>query len=133
MHSGPSVKHFLGVQELSYVVPEKPFFLKNRVWFGVTPPLSVWQKNRLFLATFPKQIVLISYSNHCIGVVKNKISFFFNNSDLCSRLRWPWKSSVTWLGSPPGKEAHMGQTTSWDASACRLDTCSCKPGLHSLT
>ena len=47
-------------------------------------------------------------------------------TDLCSRLRWPWKSSVTWLGSPPGKEAHMGQTTSWDASACRLDTCSCK-------
>ena len=27
---GPSVKHVLGVQEWSYVVPEKPFF-KNRV------------------------------------------------------------------------------------------------------
>jgi len=44
---------------------------------------------------------------------------------LCSRLRCPWKSSVTWLGSPPGYDAQMGHTTSWLASACRLDTCSC--------
>ena len=43
---------------------------------------------------------------------------------LCSRFRWPWKSSVTWLGSPPGKDAHIGQTTSWLASLWRLDTCS---------
>ena len=37
---GPSVKHVLGVQEWSYVVPpQKPFLsFKNRVWFGLTPP-----------------------------------------------------------------------------------------------
>lgn len=28
---------------------------------------------------------------------------------LCSSVRWAVKSSVTWLGSPPGKAAHIGQ------------------------
>lgn len=28
---------------------------------------------------------------------------------LCSSVRWAAKSSVTWLGSPPGNAAHIGQ------------------------
>ncbi len=43
---------------------------------------------------------------------------------LCSRERCAEKSSVTWLGSPPGREAQMGQTTSWAASECCWVTCS---------
>ena len=38
MKQGPSVKHVLSVLEWSYVVPEKTFSFKNRVWLGVTPP-----------------------------------------------------------------------------------------------
>ena len=45
---------------------------------------------------------------------------------LCSTFKWFWKSSVRWLGSPPGKEAQIGQTTSWLTSLCWLDTCSWK-------
>lgn len=33
-------------------------------------------------------------------------------------VRWAEKSDVTWFGSPPGKEAHIGQTTSAEASLC---------------
>lgn len=29
---------------------------------------------------------------------------------LCSSVKWAAKSSVTWLGSPPGKAAHTGHT-----------------------
>ena len=38
MHSGPSVKHVLGVQEWSYVVPEKTFFSKIEFGSGWHPP-----------------------------------------------------------------------------------------------
>ena len=33
---------------------------------------------------------------------------------LCSSVRWAAKSSVTWLGSPPGNAAHIGQI--WNES-----------------
>ena len=32
------------------------------------------------------------------------------NSPRCSMVKCAAKSSVTWLGSPPGREAQMGQT-----------------------
>ena len=54
-------EHVLGVQEWSYVVPEKWktfFFFKNRVWFGVTPPPPPVRQNTslfrwFFCETFP--------------------------------------------------------------------------------
>ena len=36
----------------------------------------------------------------------------------CSSVKWAAKSSVTWFGSPPGKEAQTGQT-------CNMWTCIC--------
>lgn len=42
----------------------------------------------------------------------------------CSRLKCPAKSSVTRLGSPPGRAAHTGQTTSRPVSVCSELTCS---------
>ena len=33
-----------------------------------------------------------------------------SRDDLCSNVRWAAKSSVTWLGSPPGDAAHTGHT-----------------------
>ena len=51
---GPSVKHVLGVLEWSYVAPEKPFFFKNRVCFGVTPPPPRFGKSPHFLHDFFK-------------------------------------------------------------------------------
>lgn len=38
---------------------------------------------------------------------------------LCSSVRWPAKSSVTKLGSPPGMEAHTGHTT-WNRLNCGI-------------
>ena len=36
--------------------------------------------------------------------------------DECSTVKWPVMSLVTRLGSPPGAEAHIGQTTSTEGS-----------------
>lgn len=37
---------------------------------------------------------------------------------LCSSVRWAVKSSVTWLGSPPGNAAHMGQIWNKERREC---------------
>ena len=60
MHSGPSVKYVLGVQEWSCVVPEKPFFQKQSLVRGDPPPLPWFGKiphflRDFFYETFPYQ------------------------------------------------------------------------------
>lgn len=52
---------------------------------------------------------------HCSGTDDDEEEDFYLRKDmrslgaLCSRVRCAAKSSVTWLGSPPGSAAHMGQ------------------------
>lgn len=73
--------------------------------------------NYIFKLTLP---LYLPFSFGISGTTNiSKKYFFFSNKEdikisllgaLCSNVKWAAKSSVTWLGSPPGKAAQTGHT-----------------------
>lgn len=56
-------------------------------------------------------------SHVCTGVWRSRKDIKSLGA-LCSSVRWAVKSSVTWLGSPPGNAAHMGQIWNKERREC---------------
>ena len=72
--------------------------------------------NYIFKLTLP---LFLPFSFGISGATNIAKKFLFSNKEdirisllgaLCSNVKWAAKSSVTWLGSPPGKAAQTGHT-----------------------